>query len=153
MMYTPGQLKNVTGISPETYRHWRTRLKPLETRSGKAARFSVFDIVSVLIVRVAVEDLGVSVASLRGVSQTLFDLVEATPWPQLQHSAVVISLPESTVRLVPVDEDIRRIGRALVIPLDDLTEQVSASLLPTVEASQREFFFPLTNQKRAGRRI
>ena len=54
----------MSDVTPEAWRHWRSTVRYLANKRGKAARFSIGDVVVLSIMRHAVHDLGASVARL-----------------------------------------------------------------------------------------
>jgi len=138
--YTPGQLRNATGIAPETFRHWKKALGPLRSERGHSPCFSAGDLLAVAVVRVLTMDLGLRVGALSPVAEALFDICNASPWPALERSNLILIAGESRVLLVPELEPniasdlrvivaLRPIVALLRMQLEPVTEDVEQPLL------------------------
>ena len=65
MRYTPSQVRHVVGITQETLRHWRRALPSLGGLKGHAPVFRPGQLLGLAVIRVLVEDVGLTVGSLR----------------------------------------------------------------------------------------
>jgi len=129
MKFTPGQLRSVTSISQETYRHWKKSFPDLEKNSGKKACFSAGDLLAVLIIRQLTQGFKIQVSALSGLSQRLFSLVNSTPWFNLERSVLLVNLPDNTLEMVSATAPFTPSQSILVLPLAESTIAVRNSLL------------------------
>ena len=147
MKFTPGQLRNVTSISQETYRHWKKSFPNLERSNGKKPCFSSGDLLSVLIIRSLTQSFRIQVSALTDVSERLFFLMNSTPWIKLESGVLLVSLQENRVELTSATSSITPSHSLLVLPLNDFTQVISDNLLSNGQAdSQRTLKFPLFQQ-------
>lgn len=143
--YTPGQLRSVARIAPETYRHWKKTLSPLRRDRGHSPCFTPGDLVAVAVVRTLSGELGMRVGLLTAIADPLFDLCNSAPWPTLERGKLLIDLPQGRVEYrselpeKPID------GLTIVIPLRPIVQQLRDQLLTANESpEQQTFLFPLT---------
>ena len=93
MKFTQAQLRDATGISTETYRHWRTVLPPLNDHKGRRAQFVFGDLVAIAIIRRIVEALGVSVGCVAPASMELLTACRGELWLAPRRRYAAFSLP------------------------------------------------------------
>lgn len=147
MKFTPGQLRNVTSISQETYRHWKKSFSNLEKSNSKKPCFSAGDLLAVLIIRSLTQSFRIQVSALTDVSGHLFSLTNSTPWFNLERGVLLVSLPEQRVELISATSPFIPSHSLLVLPLNELTQVISESLLSNGQtSSQRTLQFPLFQQ-------
>ena len=129
MKFTPGQLRSVTSISQETYRHWKKSFPNLERNSGKKPCFSAGDLLSVLVIRQLTQSFRIQVSALREISEHLFLLMNSTPWFNLERSVLLINLPENRLELVSAITPITPSQSILFLPLTDSAKAIRQKLL------------------------
>jgi hypothetical protein len=145
VQYTPGQLRSVASIPPETYRHWKKTLAPLRRDRGHSPCFTAGDLVAVAVVRVLASDLGVRVGVLTSVADALFEMCNSAPWPMLERGKLLLDLPQSRVEYRPELPEKPIDGLTIVIPLRPIVTQLRDQLLTATESSdQQTLLFPLT---------
>lgn len=92
MQYTQSQVREAVGLSLETYRHWKRVLPPLSTKGGRAACFSIGDLMAASILHRLTETAGVRVGHLRDVSAAIFEICNKTPWAAMVGMTLSIDL-------------------------------------------------------------
>ena len=137
VLYTPGQLRSATSIAPETYRHWKKALPPLDRGRGHSPCFSSGDLVAVAVIRSLAADLAVRVSALAPVSQSLFELCNLSPWPVLERARLVIDLPEAQLRLRPESTEIIGDRPIITIPLRPIVALLREQLLAASEVEDQ----------------
>lgn len=92
MKFTVGQLRETVGLSEETFRHWKRVLPPLRSRTGRAATFSVGDLLAAAIFQHLTDHCGVRVGHLASVASKAFELCNSAPWTALDGKLLIIDL-------------------------------------------------------------
>ena len=130
IQFTQEQVRTVTGIPPETLRHWRKIVPYLARRSGKAARFTFSDLVGLAVTREIIDTFGVSITTVQAGVETLFRVL-AESQPSLLHRGVVI-MTATTARLYRPNQAIKLelSVPALVVPCRPHVERMQKCLLP-----------------------
>src|SRR6266446_6964511 len=100
MKLSPGQVREVLGVSQEAFRHWRASLPPLAGRKGYRPCFSLGDLFAMALIRALTEDAGVRVGSLHAVAATLFEQCGRHSWAGLERSILVLELARVRVTFV-----------------------------------------------------
>jgi hypothetical protein len=143
--YTPGQLRSVARIAPETYRHWKKTLSPLRRDRGHSPCFTPGDLVAVAVVRTLSGELGMRVSLLTAIADPLFELCNSAPWPTLERGKLLIDLPQGRVEYRPELPEKPIDGLTIVIPLRPIVMQLRDQLLTANESpEQQTLLFPLT---------
>lgn len=93
IQFTHEQARALSGVTAEAWRHWRGVIPYLADKRGKAARFSIGDIVALSITQEAVQSLGVSVSRLSVGLDQLFQK-SANLRPSVLANAVALIAPE-----------------------------------------------------------
>lgn len=140
---TPGQLRELVGLPPETYRHWRKALPPLRRGSSRRATYTIGDLLAVSVVTSVVRSMGVKVGHMAPISDQLFRLCNGTPWHAMSQSHFVIDLTSRTVTLEmkaasPAENP------AIVVPCGMIIEGLRRQLLPEEQQAQAHLRFPPT---------
>lgn len=103
--FTPEQARTLAGVTPESWRHWRKAIPHLNAKRGKAARFSISEIVALSILCQTVGELGVGVGRTAAAWNQLFQLCAAERPSRLRDMIAVVSAtsaclqPEDGLRL------------------------------------------------------
>lgn len=143
--FTPGQLRSVASIAPETYRHWRKALAPLRRDRGHSPCFTSGDLVAVAVVRILCADLGIRVGTLGGIADMLFDLCNESPWPMLQRGKLVLDISNGEVHFQPELANAMGEGTVVIVPLRPIVEGLSDQLLAVREPEEQQVLrFPPT---------
>ena len=100
MNLTPGQLREVVGLSQDAFRHWKRVLRPLQNRNGYRPCFSPGDLLAVTIIKALQDSAGVSVGALVPSAQSLFALCGRTHWAELERSVLLFEVGKGRLSLV-----------------------------------------------------
>lgn len=145
VLYTPGQLRNAVAIAPETYRHWKKALAPLDRGRGHSPCFSSGDMVATSVVRTLVVDLSVRVGALAPIASGLFELCNRSPWPVLERTKVVIDLLAPRVHLAPELAEMLNDQPLMIVPLRAIVVGLREQLLTATDnQEQPSLRFPPT---------
>ena len=143
--YTPGQLKDAVGISQETYRHWKKALPALQGGAGHGPRFSVGDILAVVVVKILTNDFAIRIGAISVIAHALFETCNAVPWPALERGKLVVNLAGGGLQFIHDTESTGFGIPVLVIPLQSSILRLRAALLTELNRdSQRSLPFPPT---------
>lgn len=129
MQYTQAQLRGAVGISLDTYRHWKRVLPPLAAKSGRAAAFSIGDIVAVSVVRRLTETAGIRVAHLSDVAPAIFEICNSSPWAALASATLTFDLEQRTCSVERAGRSPATADLVLSCKLAPLLEQIRSILL------------------------
>ena len=143
MHYTPGQLRDATGLTPETFRHWKKALPPLRALRGHGPCFTSGDLVAVAIVRTLTDELGLRVSAISSVAAELFRTCNAAPWAGLERAKIVLRANGNRLLLMP-ELDAQPLGDAhIVVPLRPIIAALRDHLAPMpVSGEQPMLRFP-----------
>ncbi len=143
--YTPGQLRGAMVIPQETYRHWKKALGPLRRGSGHSPCFTAGDLLAVAIVRVLTIDFAIRVGALSAVAGALFEACNASSWPTLERSRLIVDLANGRLQVRPELENTVFQAPVLVVPLRPLVGKLRNALLTDSEAENQGMLrFPPT---------
>ena len=137
VLYTPGQLRNAVAIPQETYRHWKKALAPFARGRGHSPCFSSGDMVAAAVIRLLAIDLSVRVSGLAPIASALFELCNASPWPVLERTKILISLNEPSVRLVAELGDALSDHPLVIVPLRAVVAQLREQLLAATDHEEQ----------------
>jgi hypothetical protein len=143
MQFTPGQLRAVASITPETYRHWKKALMPLRRDCGHSPCFTSGDLLAVAVVRVLSVELALRVSALAPIANALFERCNASPWAVLERGKLVFDIRNGQLHFQ--SEHVNPSGESAVVsvPLRPIVTQLRNQLLADTEyASQQELRFP-----------
>ena len=143
--YTPGQLRDAVGISQETYRHWKKALPPLGGGAGHGPRFSVGDLLAVVVVKILTNDFAIRVNAISAIARALFETCNAVPWPALERGKLLVDLAAGELQFIHTAEPTRVPAPVLVIPLQPSIRRLRAALLTEYDrGTQAALPFPPT---------
>lgn len=128
----------LTGVTAETFRHWRKSVPYLTAKAGKAARFSFAELIALAIVNELVNSLGVHIGSVSVGVNHLFGLLAQA------NSSVLL---EAIAFVTPTNAELHD-GRSLspatllgkptlVIPLNPLIARMQQHMLPLAPGSDQ----------------
>lgn len=155
MKLSPGQVREVLGLSQDTYRHWKAALPPLANRNGYRPCFTPGDLFAMAVIKALTDDAGVRVGALHAIAASLFDHCGKHSWAELEHSTLVLELARVQVTFVPEQQSPQLDRTGLVVPCHrivlDLRERLLMEKGPIDQGSLR---FPPTmvSTDRHGRR-
>lgn len=142
VQYTQSQVRETVGLSLETYRHWKRVLPPLAAKGGRAACFSIGDLMAASILHRLTEIAGVRVGHLSDVSAAIFEICNKSPWAALVGMTLAIDLEQ---RSCSVERAPKSQGGNLVLScrLDPILEQLRDAILRgRASQSQSELLLP-----------
>jgi hypothetical protein len=141
MKLSPGQVREVLGLSQDTYRHWKAALPPLANRNGYRPCFTHGDLFAMALVKALTSDAGVKVGALHAVATGLFDHCSKHSWAELERSTLVIELARVNVTFVPEQHLPQLDGIGLLVPCRrivlDLRERLLMDKEPVDQGSLR----------------
>lgn len=129
ILYTPGQLMAVFGLSKQRWRTIRAALPPLDSGPGHAPCFSAGHFVAVGVAKVVTDQLGSPLSTLTPVAFGLFESCTNVPWFQLERSQISIIPSERKVELLATDAARGPKGLELLIALEPITRALRERLL------------------------
>jgi len=133
--YTPGQLRDVVGLSKEAFRHWRSILPMLATGRKHAPRFTAGDVLATAVLFRLTRTCGVRIGHLTGVANGVFDVCNQTPWDLLEERVLVLGSSEQECLIVKDSSEIPISDPVLVCPLRSLIAALHHGLLRTSPSS------------------
>lgn len=143
VLYTPGQLRSATSITPETYRHWKKALSPLRRGRGHSPCFSSGDLVAVSVIQALTTDMAVRVGALAPIAEPLFELCSLSPWPALERAKLVLDVAYAQVQLRPELAEVVSDRPLITIPLAPMVARLREQLLAAGDSlEQASLHFP-----------
>lgn len=136
MRYTPSQVRHVVGITQETLRHWRRTLPSVRGLKGHAPVFRPGQLLGLAVVKVLVEDLGLTVGALGAAERDIFDICNSPQWGRLARGHLLIRPIEGQVTFMGAVSNIDLDRPAILLPLEPIVTAVRLALL---EAAPEEF--------------
>ena len=135
IQFTQEQARTLSGITPEAWRHWRSLVPYLAAKRGKAARFSIGEIVAMSVMRHAVQDLGVSVGRLAASFDEL--CVRLSPMRPVALSEVIALIgPDSALVVAATDPFPATPSIILSIACRPIVERLALTTFPTFAETQ-----------------
>lgn len=145
VQFTPGQLRSVASITPETYRHWKKAIAPLRRDRGHSPCFTSGDLIAVAVVRTLCLDLGIRVSALAPITNALFDVCNASPWAVLERGKLIFDIPHGQLQFQPELANTPGEGALVIVPLRPIVTQLRDQLLAINESDdQQTLRFPPT---------
>lgn len=128
IQFTQEQARTLTGVSPETVRHWRRAIPYLAAKAGKAARYTFPELVGLAATNEVVRTLGVHIAVVSDGVDTLFRLLASSNVTYFQDAVAVITADNAALdRKITAFEQ-----SALIVPLKPLVSRIQQSMLPAL---------------------
>jgi hypothetical protein len=144
--YTPGQLREIVGLSVETYRHWKRVLPPFLNRRGYAPCFSIGDLLAASVLRRLTDNCGVRVGYLGKISTEISRFCNTSSWATLEGRVLVVDISGGTCRTVKDQSEARSQDIAISCPLDPILAELRDALLRSQpSASESQLMFPPTH--------
>lgn len=145
MKLSPGQVREVLGLTQDTYRHWKAALPPLNGRNGYRPCFTHGDLFAMALVKALTDDAGVRVRALQAVATRLFDHCGKHSWTELERSTLVLELARVQVNFVPEQQLPQLDGIGLVVPCRQIALDLRERLLMDKESTEQgNLHFPPT---------
>jgi DNA-binding transcriptional MerR regulator len=115
MKLTPGQLRELLGLTQDAFRHWKRALAPLKDRNGYRPCFTPGDLLAVAVVKALTEDAGVRVGALSSIAEELFRVCNEASWPALERSTLLLDLSEQGITVLAETQPVRAAGTAIYV--------------------------------------
>jgi hypothetical protein len=145
MKLSPSQVREVLGLSPDTFRHWREALPPLAGRKGYRPCFTYGDLLAMAIVRALTEDAGVRIGALHAVATGLFEHCGRHSWAGVERSILVLELARIRVSFFPEPQIPQLDGIGIVVPCRPIVAELQELLhADKGKADQGNLRFPPT---------
>lgn len=155
MKLSPGQLREVLGLTQDTYRHWKAALPPLASRNGYRPCFTHGDLFAMALVKALTDDAGVQVGALHAIATILFDHCGKHSWAELERSTLVLELARVQVTFVPEQQLPPLDGIGLIVPCRrivlDLRERLLMDKAPIDQGNLRFAPTVVSGQARGSR--
>jgi hypothetical protein len=142
ILYTPGQVMAALSLSKQQWRTYRQAMPRLNLEAGRTACFDAGDILATAIVQSAVAALQMPVSVFAPVTEALFDLCGAHPWPLLERGYLMLVPANGRVLLVDTEQRLPPSSLAVVVELAPLIAQLRERLLAAASDPQRNLAFP-----------
>jgi len=141
IQFTTQQARIIAGVSPEAWRHWRKNLPYVQGKKGKAARFSIGEIVALCAVEEAVNTFGIRLTKLSDSFDQIFRTCAAMSPRKLRDYSLIIQPGEGTVTETSLVQHLRK--TAIIIPCAPIIDQVwKATFHENSDGHQRNLPFP-----------
>lgn len=126
---TPGQLREILGLSQDTFRHWKRSLKPLSGRNGYTPCFSPGDLFAVAAVQGLVTDAGVRVGAIAAIADELFQFATTTSWAVIERSVLIFDLANGRISVAQETSSLRPTGIGVHVPCRPIVARLRERLL------------------------
>ncbi len=144
MQFTPGQVKEVLGISEETLRYWRRVLPGFAGRKGYAPCFGFHDVVCLRLVKDICGILGVQVSKMIPAFPDLRSIVTQSIVSEPEVWFLSFDPATESVGKLRAEELAEAIDRPVaIIPGSALMAEVRSKLLGVEDIKQPSLPFPL----------
>jgi hypothetical protein len=155
VQFSQGQLREVLGISVETFRHWKRVLPPFADRKPYTPGYSMGDVLAAGVLHRLTDRCGVRAGHLAEISKTVVDICNANAWASLESRALLIDVQGNICRLVRNPDEVDAADVVIVCPLHQIMQAIQDGLARSQPVPvQRHFrFSPLAvgetrNQRR-----
>jgi hypothetical protein len=139
--YAPGQLREATGLSKDTWHYWRKEIPWLNSSSGSPrACFGPGELLAVAVLK-QLHSLGLPISRLVEIADGLRVHCCSSSWPQLERTSAVVELRAGKVTYLsalPVASE----QALLVLPLGPLIASLREHLFEEAPIPQRTLVFP-----------
>ena len=143
MQFTPEQARVLAGVSRETLRHWKKAVPYLCAKSGKAARFTLVDVIGLAVTQELVEKLGLQIASVGKGVDVMFSLFAQASPESLDLCNVVISTARASLQEVSCDLRLKSNEPIVVVPLAPIVSAIQQNMFPiAARMRQHDLRFP-----------
>jgi len=143
VQYSQQQLRETVGLSLDTYRHWKSVLPPLAMKRGRAACFSVGDLIAATVLNRLTEAAGVRIGHLSDVSAAIFTICNTSSWAALVDTTLAIDLEQRTCSAEKMPKPHSNANLILFCRLDPVLAQLRDALLRgQSDPTQAELLLP-----------
>src|SRR5260370_12940217 len=137
MKLTPGEVREILGLSQDTFRHWKTALPPLAGRNGYKPCFSLGDLFAMALVKAMTDEASIAARALHAISAKLFQQCDNRSWAGFERSALLVELAHVRVEFVPESQIPRLNGIGIVVPCRPIITELRERLLMEKEESDQ----------------
>ena len=137
MQYTPGQLRDVVGLSKEAFRHWKRVLPAFAGGNSHGPSFSPGDVLAFAVFHRLTQSCRVRIGQLKGVSTGIFDVCNETPWDILADCVLVVNLANQGCATVPKTDRFPGNNAVVVCPMAPVIAVLREHLLRTSPLAAR----------------
>lgn len=143
MEYSQKQVRSALRLAQQTLRYWKSSLPPLARKTGKAALFTVGEMLALSVVNQLVHRNKVDISAITPVAEDLFDLC-SRPLQFSRHVAVMwIDLGEKEIAVVRDPKDLPTDRVYLVVPVSQLWLEISEKLTNPDGIGEQKELLPL----------
>lgn len=143
MQFSQGQLREVLGISVETFRHWKRVLPPFAHRKPYTPGYSMGDVLAAGVLHRLTDRCGVRAGHLAEISKTVVNICNTDAWASLESRALVIDVQGNNCRLVRNPNKVDARDVVIVCPLHQIMQVIQSGLARSQPIPvQRHFPFP-----------
>lgn len=137
MKLTPGQIREVLGLTQDAFKHWKKVLPPLGDRNGYRPCFTHGDLFAMALIKALTEDAGVRVGALHAVAANLFSQCGSQSWAGFERSMLVLELARVRVEFVPEPHipQLDRIG--IIVPCRPIITDLREWLLQDAKETEQ----------------
>jgi hypothetical protein len=137
IQFTQEQARTLTGVTPETIRHWRKAVPYLSAKPGKSARFTFADLVGLAITRELVASFGVHITNVgAGVDALFRTLADARP-STFEGAYAFVEADKASLHHADEFALLRFTGPSLIVPCDPLISRMRDHMLPVASAPKQ----------------
>jgi hypothetical protein len=142
MQFTQGQLREVLGISVETFRHWKRLFPPFAERRPYKSGYSIGDLLAAGILHRLTDRCGVRAGHLAKISKTIVEICNANTWAVLEEQALQIDIQCNRCRLARRPQDDYTSDVTIVCPFRAVMSVIQEGVERIAPAAtQRNFGF------------
>lgn len=143
MEYSQKQVRSVLGVAEQTLRYWKRSLSPLARKTGKAALFTVGEMLALSVVNQLVHRNKMDVSAIAPVAEELFDFCSRPLQFSRQTSVMWIDLGEKEVAVVRDTKDLPTDRVYLIVPVSKLWSEISENLTNADGFGEQKELLPL----------
>ncbi|PCH51182.1 MAG: hypothetical protein COC17_02765 [Hyphomicrobiales bacterium] len=141
IQFTTQQARSVADVSPEAWRHWRKNLPYFAKNKGKAAKFSMGEVVALCAVKDIVGIFGIRVAMLSGGLDQIFRISAPMSLLFLQDCSFVVTATSGEI--IKVDQIRDLPSAAIVIRCENFVDHIlKVAFQSSDEVYQKNLPFP-----------
>ncbi|MDB5439996.1 MAG: hypothetical protein JWM33_2423 [Caulobacteraceae bacterium] len=142
ILYTPGQIMAALSLSKQQWRTFRQAIPRLTPDAGRSACFNAGDLLAAAILQAAAVRLQTPLSVFTPLTDALFDVCGAHPWPRLERAQLVLMPAEANVALLDPDQRVPICSLALVVQLAPLVTTLREHLMAAGSDPQHDLAFP-----------
>jgi hypothetical protein len=135
--FTQEQTRTLTGVSPETIRHWRKVVPYLRAKPGKSARFTFADIVGLAVTREFTATFGVHITNVSAGVNALFEVLAETRPTLFENAIAVVTAAEASLFSAEDFTGRRLDAPVLLVPLGPLIARLRHHMVPVPPPSEQ----------------